>query len=110
MAVPPTSGVHGEPTTNSRACGVIAKLFLAAGLCELVPSVRVNNDDVRARGDRCDGAPQGRGHRNSIRRAGTATMTFQSVGLGVRLSLQAMAYVLSVFPQQNYFFYFNFYA
>ena len=79
------SGACGEPAATTRARGAIAELFLAAGLRELVPGVRSHKNDIQAHGDSCDGAPRGRGYRDSIRRAGAATMTFRSVGLGVHL-------------------------
>ena len=70
------SGTREEPAATSRARGFTAELSPADGLCELVPGARAHNDGVRAHGDSYDGAPRGRGHRDSIRRAGTATRAF----------------------------------
>ena len=78
------SGTRVEPAATSWTRGVIAELSPAAGLCELVPGARAHNDGVQARGDSCDGAPRGSGHRYSILRARAVTVTFRSVGLGVR--------------------------
>ena len=77
-------GAREEPATTCRARSVIAELSPAARLRELVPGVRALNAGVRACSDSCNGAPGGRGHLDSIRIAGTATMTFRSVGLEVR--------------------------
>ena len=47
------SGARGEPVTTSRVRGVIAELFLAARLRELVPGVCAHKDNAQAHGDSC---------------------------------------------------------